>query len=306
MRNNWSKIIYPAAVLCLVGFCGRATGDELAELKASGQLRHLGVCYANFVTGAGDGLDVELMQLYAEHLGLKYQYVKEDWKTVIPSLCGVEYAKNDPGLEVVRDGLKKGDVIANGMTILPWREKLVAFSTPTFPTQVWLMARADSDANPIVPSGDIHTDIAAVKQIMKNRQVLCKANTCLDPNLYELDEAGVNVKLFAGGLNELAPAVIVGESEMTILDVPDALVAMDKWPGKLKIIGPVSLQQEMAAAFPRETAGIRDSFNAFFARCCRDGTYIKLVEKYYPAIFRYYPEFFKALVSKQVASASER
>jgi ABC-type amino acid transport substrate-binding protein len=146
-----------------------------------------------------------------------------------------------------------------------------------------------------VPSGDIQADIAAVKQIMKDRQVLCKTGTCLDPNLYELDKAGVKTRLFSGGLNDMAPAVILGEAEMTILDVPDALVAMDKWPGKLKIIGPVSLLQEMAVAFPPSAVSLRDSFNTFFAQCCKDGTYAQLVQKYYPAVFGYYPDFFKKL-----------
>jgi ABC-type amino acid transport substrate-binding protein len=94
---------------------------------------------------------------------------------------------------------------------------------------------------------------------------------------------------------------------MTILDVPDALIAMDKWPGKLKIIGPVSLPQTMAVAFPKEAVSLRDSFNRFFAQCCSDGTYIQLVKKYYPAVFRYYPEFFKAmnLNSKDVTATDK-
>ena len=33
---------------------------------------------------------------------------------------------------------------------------------------------------------------------------------------------------------------INGEAETTILDVPDALIALEKWPGKIKIIGPIS------------------------------------------------------------------
>jgi ABC-type amino acid transport substrate-binding protein len=298
MKNMKIRSTCLAAILCLFVCVSRAAGDELSDLKASGQLRHLGVCYANFVTGTGDGLDVELMQCYAKYLGVNYQYIREDWKNVIPSLTGVEYTNNDPNLAVVRQG-----VIANGMTLLPWREKLVAFSTPTFPTQVWLVARADSQVRPITPSGDIKTDIAAVKEAMKGRQVLCKVNTCLDPNLYALDKTGADIKLFAGGLNELAPAVILDEAEMTILDVPDALIALDKWPGKLKIIGPVSLEQSMAVAFPKEAAALRDSFNQFFAEYCKNGAYVALVQKYYPAVFRYYPEFFKTLErnSKNIA-----
>ena len=48
-----------------------AQAGDLADLKARGELRHLGVVYANFVTGAGDGLDVELVQGFARSLGVR-------------------------------------------------------------------------------------------------------------------------------------------------------------------------------------------------------------------------------------------
>ena len=38
---------------------------DLQEVKQRGVLRHLGIPYANFVTGSGDGLDVELVKLFA-------------------------------------------------------------------------------------------------------------------------------------------------------------------------------------------------------------------------------------------------
>ncbi|HMJ25880.1 MAG TPA: hypothetical protein VK475_08635, partial [Pyrinomonadaceae bacterium] len=42
---------------------------DLAEIKQRGEIRHIGIRYANFVTGAGDGLDVELMQGFAKRIG---------------------------------------------------------------------------------------------------------------------------------------------------------------------------------------------------------------------------------------------
>ena len=55
---------------------GSSSGADLPEINKRGVLRHLGVPYANFVTGSGDGLDVELVTLFAQHLGVKYEYVK--------------------------------------------------------------------------------------------------------------------------------------------------------------------------------------------------------------------------------------
>lgn len=100
----------------------------------------------------------------------------------------------------------RGDVIANGLTILPWRQKVLDYGTPTFPTQIWVVARADSSMTPIIPSGDITRDIQAVKEQMRGKSVMGMANTCLEPSLYGVAEAGARVHMFTGGLNDMAPA----------------------------------------------------------------------------------------------------
>ena len=52
-----------------------AAAADLKDIQAKGELRHLGIKYANFVTGAGDGFDVELAQGFARHIGVKYTLV---------------------------------------------------------------------------------------------------------------------------------------------------------------------------------------------------------------------------------------
>ena len=270
-----------------------SSGADLSEIEKTGVLRHLGVPYANFVTGSGDGLDVELVTLFAQHLGVEYEYVKTSWKDVIGDLSGKKVKSKGDDVEILGNVPVKGDIIANGLTILSWRKKIVDYSIPAFPTQVWLITQADSPMKPIKPSGDTNKDIAAVKALLRGHSVLGKANTCLDPSFYGLEEAGAVVRLFEGGLNELAPAIINRDAETAILDVPDVLIALEKWPGKVKVIGPVSPMQSMGYAFSKASLRLRDSFNRFFEQCKKDGTYVRLVKKYYPAVFRYYPEFFE-------------
>ena len=53
---------------------GLASGADLSEVKERGVLRHLGIPYANFVTGSGDGLDVEMVKGFAGHLGVRYAF----------------------------------------------------------------------------------------------------------------------------------------------------------------------------------------------------------------------------------------
>lgn len=98
-------------------------GRDLAEIRKQGAIRHLGVPYANFVTGSGDGLDVEIIQGFARHLGVRYEYVKSSWESVVADLVGKNVKPQGSEVEILSDAPVKGDVIANGFTILPWRER---------------------------------------------------------------------------------------------------------------------------------------------------------------------------------------
>jgi ABC-type amino acid transport substrate-binding protein len=276
-------------------FWGSAFGADLSEIKKRGVLRHLGAPYANFVTGSGDGLDVELIKRFAEYLGVKYEYVKANWENVIGDLAGKKVEPNGSEVTILGETPVRGDLIANGLTIIPWRQKVVDYSTATFPTQIWLVARADSTMKPIESTGKVEKDVAQVKELLKGHSVLGKAQTCLDPSLYGLEETGAEVRLFSGNLNEMVPAIIKGEAEATISDGPDALINLEKWPGKIKVIGPVSSRQEMGVAFAKTSSKLREAFNRFFEKCKADGTYRRLVKKYYPAIFIYYPTFFEKM-----------
>jgi ABC-type amino acid transport substrate-binding protein len=270
-----------------------ASAADLQDVKKAGVLRHLGIPYANFVTGSGDGMDVELIKLFAKHIGVKYEYVQSNWGEIFGDLTGKKVKVNKNDIITVGDVPIKGDLIANGLTVLPWREKIVNFSAPTFPNQVWLIARWDSKMKPIKPTGKLEKDIQAVKKLLNERRLLGKTGTCLDPSLYDINATGAEVTLFEGSLNDIAPAVINGKAELTLLDVPDALVALQKWPGKLKIIGPISPVQDMSVGFRKDSPALLNAFNRFLTDCRRDGTYNQLVKKYYPFAFKYFPEFFK-------------
>ncbi len=270
-----------------------AFAADLKEIHEKGVIRHLGIPYANFVTGSGDGLDVDLVKLFAQYLGVEYQYVESSWETVIGDLTGKRVRANGNDIVVLDAVPVKGDIIANGFTILPWRQKLVNFSAPTFPGQIWLMAKADAPLQPIVPQAEVEKDIAAVKRLLKNRPLLGKANTCVDPALYNLEETGARILLFPGSLNDLAPAIIQGEAEITLLDVPDALATLEKFPGKIKVIGPITDQQYIGYAFAKSSPELLKAFNRFLEKIKADGTYVKLVKRYYPKVFSYYREFFE-------------
>jgi ABC-type amino acid transport substrate-binding protein len=238
-------------------------------------------------------MDVEIMQLFSKKLDVRYEYVKTDWGTVVEDLIGRKVKAVGDNVEYGATVPVRGDLIANGFTILPWRHHVVDYSTPTFPSQIWLVARADSSMKPIKPTASIDDDVATVRKMIRGKKVLALPKTCLDPAIYKLSDTGADISLFGGKLNELAPALVNGDAELTILDVPDALIALEKWPGKIKIVGPISRKQEMGVGFPKGSPQLREAFNGFLKEIKADGTYDRIVKKYYPTIRAFFPEFFQ-------------
>jgi ABC-type amino acid transport substrate-binding protein len=277
---------------CLFTASGWAA--DLAEIKSRGELRHIGIRYANFVTGAGDGLDVELMQGFAKRIGVSYKLVYSDFYSVIRDLLGKDVVRKGDQITLAGDYPVKGDVISTGFTMLPWREAVLLYSEPVLPSQVLLVAPADSDLQPIEDGADLAADIASTRKAIGSRSVLVMERTCLDPTNYGLDNVGIDLKAYnkSANLNEMVPAMLNKEAELTLLDVPDAILDLRKWAGRIKIIGPISEQQMLATAFPKDAPALRDEFNAYLHDVKASGVYDRLVDKYYPGIRRFFPEFF--------------
>ena len=291
MRANRLLIL---ALLALAAPAARAADDggDLDAVRRRGVLRHLGIPYANFVTGGGDGFDVELMRRFAARIGVDYQFVQTDWASAVPDLVGRRVTPRAPDPDAARPTPIRGDVIATGMTVLPWRARSVVFSTPVFPTQVWVVARAASPVAPIQPSGSLPRDIAAVKALLGGKALLGVPDTCLDPALYQLERTGARLELKRLRLDEVAPVVIQGEGDLALLDVADAMVALQRFPGKLKVIGPVSPPQTMAVAFRHGAPKLREAFERFLAEARRDGSDEALTAKYFPEAPVYFRDFF--------------
>lgn len=271
--------------------------SDLDEIKKRGELRHIGVPYSNFVSGLEDGLDVEIVKGFAKHLGLKYKFVASSWSSEIGDLTGQNVAFNGNSVAFLEKVEIKGDLIANGMTVLDWRKEVINFSKPTFPSGIWLLAKADSIITPIKPTDSIEKDITLVKKSLSGRSLLAIENTCLDPKLYNLKETTeANIILEKNEKLDpinLIPMVMKNIADTALADFPDALVALEKWPGEVKVIGPISQKQTMATAFRKTSPELLAEFNKYLEKIRNDGSYNKLVKKYYPDVFDYYGDFFK-------------
>ncbi|MEY2689277.1 MAG: hypothetical protein RL375_3476, partial [Pseudomonadota bacterium] len=172
--------------------------------------------------------------------------------------------------------------------------KVLLYSVPTFPSQVLLVARVESGHRPIAPQASLAQEVAQTRAVLGRHSLLVMERTCLDPANYGLKGAGVDLRSYTASTNldEMVPALLRGDAEFTLLDVPDAVLDLQRWAGRIKVIGPLSGNQDLAAAFPKESPALRAAFDDYLRRIRADGSYDKLVNKYYPGIRRYFPEFF--------------
>jgi len=230
------KVLRTAIVCCLALFGLQIQAADLKEIKERGVLRHLGIRYANFVTGTGDGFDVELVKGFAEQIGVKYELVYTDFYSVIRDLLGKDVSITNEGVKLSGNHPIRGDLIATGFTVLPWRQEVLLFSKPTFPSQVVLIAPATSSLKPIPGTNSLLKDITDTKKLIGSKSLLVMERTCLDPGNYGLKDIGLSLKRYtkSTNINEMVPALLNGEAELSLLDVPDLLIDLKNGQPNLK------------------------------------------------------------------------
>lgn len=94
-------------------------------------------------------------------------------------------------------------------------------------------------------------------------------------------------------LNDLAGARVKGAAEVIILDVPDTLVALVKFPGQIKALGTITEAQFMGFGFSKDSRELRSSFNEFLGKIKKGGQLGRLIQVYYPAMKHYFPDAVK-------------
>ncbi|MET4072608.1 hypothetical protein ABID58_007437, partial [Bradyrhizobium sp. S3.2.6] len=94
-------------------FYPKYIAQSLRAFSHGVEIRHIGIRYANFVTGAGDGLDVELMQGFAKRIGVSYKLVYSDFYSVSLWLSSLPISTRSP--------LQDGQQAAAGISVSTMR-----------------------------------------------------------------------------------------------------------------------------------------------------------------------------------------
>src|SRR5205085_3732010 len=116
-------VCWALALVALLAACARVPHDDaLARLRARGTLRWGGDMQGGepyvFQDPRGGGLvgfEVELADALARRLGVRAEFVQNDWQTLLPSLERGDF-----------------DVAMNGLEVTPARRARVAFTRPYY------------------------------------------------------------------------------------------------------------------------------------------------------------------------------
>lgn len=203
-----------------------------------------------------EGFDVDLVAAIAEELGLKVEWKKEIFDTLIPSLKGGG----------------RFDMIASAMTIKAEREEEIDFSTPYF----------DSNQSVTMKTGGTYTAPAD----LKGKKVGVQAGTTGDQWATEnLKPAGAEIVTFKGTTDAVS-ALSADNVTAIVIDLPVAAeLAKDETRG-LAVVAQVPTGEQYGFGVSKENPELKAAINAALDKLKADGVYDEIYTKWFGDIPR--------------------
>ncbi len=275
MRSRLIGILAALAVFGLIvaacaseetpGGGGTTTGPAFeSELIQSGVLK-VGSCldYKPFESvppgGQPTGFDVELTNAIAENLGLKVEWVKQNFNTIFTA---------------VNQG--KFDMVAAAVTatgsVGQKRAQTVDFSDFYYNSQQGFTVNTQKTPD-IKTTDDLKSgDTVGVQQGTTGEQ-WAKDN---------LTPQGIRIKSYPAApqaFTDLEAGNIVG----VINDAPSSAAEVTNRPS-LQMVQQIDTNEKYAFAFPKGTTALVDAWNGGLKEVIADGTYASIFSKYFPGV----------------------
>ena len=210
----------------------------------------------NTVNAAGklEGFDIDIGNALCSEMKVECEWVTQDWDGIIPALQG-----------------KKFDALIASMSITEERKKQVAFTDKYYTTPLALVALKDSPLASTEPA-----DVAG-------KTVGAQAGTTQETYAGDVYvKAGAEVKSYPTQ-EEAVTDLINGRLDAVISD-KFVLVQWMKGEGKdcCKMVGDVKgTETEAGIAVRQEDNALREKLNSAIAAIVKNGTYGKIVSKYF-------------------------
>jgi polar amino acid transport system substrate-binding protein len=199
--------------------------------------------------GKRTGFDIELVEALAVAMGRKVEWIDIDFKGLIPALIS-----------------KRADLAMSAIYITDERKKVVDFSDPYFAGGLVVLT---PKAGPIKSLKDLDGKKVAV-------QVGTKSVGYLKDNYPKVERIEVEKN------QEMFNLVEIGRADAAVTGKPAAKIFAQAKPA-LHVLTEQLTVEEYGIAVRKDAPEIRDAVNAALKKIKADGTYDKLVQKWFEA-----------------------
>ena len=199
--------------------------------------------------GKRTGFDIELVEALAVQMGRKVEWIDIDFKGLIPALVS-----------------RRADMAMSAIYITDERRKVVDFSDPYFAGGLVVLT---TRSGPIKSLKDLDGKKVAV-------QVGTKSVGFLKDNYPKVERIEVEKN------QEMFNLVEIGRADAAVTGKPAAKVFAQVKPA-LVVLGEQLTTEEYGIAIRKDTPEIRDAVNAALKQLRANGTYDKLVQKWFEA-----------------------
>lgn len=227
---------------------GGASGD-LGLISEGTLLVGIDTPYPPFEIGQPpdiSGFDTEVMNAIADQLGVSPEYQDTSFDTIFRDVASGQF-----------------DIAAAASTITPGRQKTVSFSDPYFA----------ADQALVVPEG---SDIASVDDLDGK---IVAAQDATTGETYANEQTGASeVRGLPEGPDAIT-AVITGQVEAAIIDLPVAADAVEK-QGGIEVAQEIPTNEFYGFAMAKENTALVDAVDKALRTLKDDGTLADLYQKY--------------------------
>ena len=244
------KII--SLVLCLAMLmllCACSGGNSLTTIQKKGTMTvATSPDFPPFESLEGGkivGIEVDIMDLIAEKLGVKVNFVQMDFDSVLP---GVQAGKFDVGM--------------SGITVTEDRQKNADFTAPYFMASQAIVVLTDS---PITCKADLEGKKISV-QTGTTAEEYCMAN-------------GYEVLAYQAN-NDASSALTTGKVDAWVVDNEVAVALVAELGGQAKVLDEAMTQEPYAFAFAKGSDTLVEAFNSALSELIADGSVEAIFENY--------------------------
>lgn len=191
------------------------------------------------------GIEVDIMKLVAEKLGVEIQFEQMDFDSVLP---GVQAGKFDVGM--------------SGITVTEKRQKNADFTAPYFLAAQAIVVMADSDIT--------------CKADLEGKKISVQTGTTAENYCME---NGYDVFAYQAN-NDACSALTGGKVDAWVVDNEVAVALSAQQNGKTVVLEETMTSEPYAFAFAKDSGTLVEAFDAALNELIADGTVEQIFENY--------------------------